>query len=224
MNLDNKNIIIVGASSGLGKALAEILSKENVKLFLLSRKIDSVNIQNSIKIAVDIKSADEIKKAFQKIDERTEKIDLLINCAGIGLVKDLRESTTDQINEVIDTDLKGAIYISQETYIRMSNKKSGYIINVISSSGKKPRPLETIYCAAKFGLSGFTQSLQIAGEETGVKVAGIYPGGMLSENFWKVVPGKDISDYMDPLSVAEKILSFVKGPYQKELIIDRQAK
>lgn len=224
MDLNNKNVVIIGASSGLGKALAEILSKENTKLFLLSRKIETVGIPNALKIAVDIKDPENVKAAFQKIDQQTENIDLLINCAGIGLVKDLRKSTIDEINDVIDTDLKGAIYVSGEAYKRMAEKGSGYIINVISSSGKKARPLETIYCAAKFGLSGFTQSLQIAGEETGVKIAGVYPGGMLSENFWKVVPGKDISDYMEPLSVAQKILDFIKAPYQKELIIDRPAK
>lgn len=224
MDLENKNVVIVGASSGLGKALAEILSKADVKLFLLSRNIESVDISNAIKISVDIKNAKSVGQAFEKIDEQADNIDLLINCAGVGLVKDFRDSKVEEINDVIDTDLKGAIYVSREAYIRMADKKSGFIINVISSSGKKARPLESVYCAAKFGLSGFTQSLQIAGEETGVQLAGVYLGGMLSKNFWKVVPGKDISDYMDPATVAEKILTFVKGPYQKELTIDRPIK
>lgn len=221
MNLNGKIIVIIGASSGLGKALSEILSRENVKLFLLSRNIDSVDIPKAIKITMDIKNPESVKKAFGEIDTHIEKMDLLINCAGIGLVKDLRDTTISEINDIIDTDLKGAIYVSQEAYKRMYDKRSGHIINVISSSGKRPRPLETVYAAAKFGLSGFTQSLQIAGEETGVKVTAVYPGGMLSQNFWKSSPQIDISDFMDPKSVAEKILAVVTGEYQKELIIDR---
>jgi NAD(P)-dependent dehydrogenase (short-subunit alcohol dehydrogenase family) len=212
MDLNNKNVVIVGASSGLGKALAELLSKENVKLFLLSRKIGALNIPDAIKIPTDIKNPESVQSAFEQIDNQTDSIDLLINCAGIGLMKDLRDTTVDEINAVIDTDLKGAIFVSQESFKRMSNKKSGHIINIISTSGKKPRKLEPIYAAAKFGLSGFTQSLQLAGEETGVKV---------SENFWKNNPEININEFMDPATVAEKIIDFVKGEYQKELIIER---
>jgi short-subunit dehydrogenase len=221
MDLNNKNVVIVGASSGLGKALAELLSKENVKLFLLSRKIGALNIPDAIKIPTDIKNPESVQSAFEQIDNQTDSIDLLINCAGIGLMKDLRDTTVDEINAVIDTDLKGAIFVSQESFKRMSNKKSGHIINIISTSGKKPRKLEPIYAAAKFGLSGFTQSLQLAGEETGVKVSGIYQGGMKSENFWKNNPEININEFMDPATVAEKIIDFVKGEYQKELIIER---
>jgi short-subunit dehydrogenase len=221
MDLESKNIVIVGASSGLGKALAELLSKENVKLFLLSRNIESLNIPNATKVPTDISNAESVKSAFKQIDNQTDTIDLLINCAGIGLMKDLRETTVDEIDAVIDTDLKGAIFVSQESFKRMSDKKSGHIINVISTSGKKPRKLEPIYAAAKWGLSGFTQSLQLAGEETGVKVSGIYQGGMKSENFWKNNPEININEFMNPATVAEKIINFVKGEYQKELIIER---
>lgn len=224
VDLDNKNIVIVGASSGLGKALAETLSKENVKLFLLSRNVESIEILQAVKIATDIKDSESVRRAFEEIDTKASSIDLLINCAGIGLVKDIKDTTSSEINDIIDIDLKGAIYVSKEAYKRMSEEKSGHIINVVSSSGKKPRPLETVYAAAKFGLSGFTQSLQIAGEATGVRVTGVYPGGMLSENFWKTSPQINISDFMDPASVAQKILEMVKGEYQKELIIDRPVK
>jgi short-subunit dehydrogenase len=213
MDLESKNIVIVGASSGLGKALAELLSKENVKLFLLSRNIESLNIPNATKVPTDISNAESVKSAFKQIDNQTDTIDLLINCAGIGLMKDLRETTVDEIDAVIDTDLKGAIFVSQESFKRMSDKKSGHIINVISTSGKKPRKLEPIYAAAKWGLSGFTQSLQLAGEETGVKVSGIYQGGMKSENFWKNNPEININEFMNPATVAEKIINFVKGEY-----------
>lgn len=215
MDLKNKNVVIVGASSGLGKALSKILLEEGSKLILLSRT--NPQIQNTTFIQTDIKNPSQVSKAFEQIPE----LDLLINCAGIGLLKDLRDSTVEEINNVIDVDLKGAIFVSREAYLKMANKKSGYIINVVSSSGRKARPMETIYCAAKWGLRGFTESLQLAGEETGVKVTGVYPGGMKSENFWKIVPGKDINDYMDPSTVAQKIVDAIKGEYQKELIIER---
>ncbi|MBI2621170.1 MAG: SDR family oxidoreductase [Candidatus Levybacteria bacterium] len=224
MDLDNKSVVIVGASSGLGKALAKLLSKEGTNLFLISRKVALSNIPSAIKIAADVRKAENIKIAFEEIDKHTGSIDLLINCAGIGLLKDLRESTIEEINDVIDTDLKGAIYVAQEVYKRMAEKGSGHIINIVSTSGLRARPMETVYCAAKWGLRGFTESLQVAGEETGVKVTGVYPGGMKSENFWKITPGKDISGFMDQNEVAQKIIDLIKGDYQKEVTIERPKK
>lgn len=221
MDLNNKSVVIFGASGSLGKSLSELLSKENTKLFLLSRKVESIDIPKAKKIVVDVKNPESVKKAFEEIDKETEKIDLVINCVGVGLIKDLKETTEEEIINVIDTDLKGAIFVAKEAYRRMTDKKSGYIINIISSSGRKSRPLETVYCAAKWGLRGFTESLQMAGEETGVKVTGVYPGGMKSENFWKIIPDKDISVYLEPAFVAQKIIDLIKGNYQKELLIER---
>ena len=218
MDLINKNTVIVGASSGLGKAMANLLLSEKSKLILISRT--DPQIPNTIFIQADIRSYAEVKKAFEEI----ENLDLLINCAGIGLLKDLRDSTEEEINSVIDTDLKGAIWVSKEAYEKMAAKKSGYIINIVSTSGRKARPMETIYCAAKWGLRGFTASLQLAGEETGVKVTGVYPGGMKSEHFWKIIPGKDISEYLEPGDVAKKIIDMLKGEYQTELLIERPKK
>jgi NAD(P)-dependent dehydrogenase (short-subunit alcohol dehydrogenase family) len=218
MDLNNKTIVIVGASSGLGRALAEILSKENVKLFLLSR--NPIDFSNSTHIKIDIKNPEEIKVAFERIGD----LDILINCAGIGLMKDLRDSTIKEINNVLDTDLKGAIYVAREAYKILAKKGSGHIVNIISTSGLRARAMETVYCAAKWGLRGFTESLALASEETGVRVTGVYPGGMKSENFWKITPRKDISDFMDPAVVAQKILDMIKGDYQKDLIIERPKK
>jgi NAD(P)-dependent dehydrogenase (short-subunit alcohol dehydrogenase family) len=218
MDLANKNVVIVGSSSGLGKALANLLSRENAKLILISRT--DTQIPGATFIKADIRNYSEVKNAFEHIND----LDLLINCAGIGLLKDLRESTEEEINAVIDTDLKGAIWVSKEAYEKMAQNKSGYIINVVSTSGRKARPMETIYCAAKWGLRGFTESLQLAGEEVGVKVTGVYPGGMKSENFWKIIPGKDLRGYLDPTTVAQKIIDTLKGEYQTELIIERSKK
>ncbi|MFC1625615.1 SDR family oxidoreductase [Patescibacteria group bacterium] len=221
MNLRGKNVVLFGASSGLGKSLVKLLSVEEVNLILLSRGIGLTNFPDTVKIPCDIRKENEIVAAFKKIDSKFEKIDLLINCVGIGLVKDLRETGGSEIDNVINTNLKGAIIVAREAYKRMSQKSSGYIVIISSTSGRKVRAMETVYCATKWGLRGFTGSLQLAGEENGVKVTGVYPGGMKSKNFWSIVPGKDIKDYLEPAFVAEKIINLVKGRYKKELVIER---
>lgn len=219
-SLENKNIVITGASSGLGKALAESLSTEGAHLFLLSRSIESVDISfPATKINCDFKDSTSIISAFQQIGD----IDALINCVGIGLVKNLEDTTEQEIQDLITTNLTGTIMASQQAYKEMIPKKSGHIINVGSTSSVKTRPYETIYCASKWGLRGFTESLRMAAVDRKIRVTGIYPGGMKTD-FWKIKPDQVTDGYMDPKDIAEQIVHILKSPISvapSEYLIER---
>ncbi len=225
MSLANKTAVVTGASSGLGKAIAELLSNEGVRVFALARNINQAKLPPEVqKIQCNIRDLHSIDDAFSKVNKHTNTIDFLINCAGRGLVKTFAETTREEIMDILGVNLKGNIYIAQEVYKRMIPKKSGHIVNVGSTSSIKAREMEVLYCASKWGLRGFTESLRLEARKHGIKVTGVYPGGMNSENFWKVVPGKDISGYMDPKDVAERILSVMSAnPHiaTTEVIIER---
>ncbi len=151
MSLSSKSAVVTGASSGLGKAVTEKLSNEGVKVFALARNVEKIDFQGSvIKITCDITDVSNIVEAFKLIDGQNQKIDILVNCAGKGLVKNLEDSTSDEIAQILDLNLKGNIMIAQEVYKRMLENESGHIINVISTSGIKARADETIYCASKW--------------------------------------------------------------------------
>lgn len=221
--MKNKKIVIAGASSGLGKALAELLTNEN-KLFLLSRNIETSNTSfEGIKINCDFKDSESIREAFEKITMFTDSIDVFINCVGIGLVKGLEDTSTEEIENVISTNLTGAILASQQAYKAMLLHKSGHIINVSSTSGIKARPDETIYCATKWGLRGFTESLRLAAAKNNIRVTGVYPGGM-NTDFWKIKPDQTTTSYMDPKDVAEQIIQLIDSPTAispSEIVIER---
>ncbi len=223
-SLQGRDIVIVGSSSGLGKALAEQLSEQGPNLYLLSRSIESADLPfEAHKINCDVKDGKSVERAFQRVDELTDKVDVLVNCVGIGLIKGLEDTTQEEIDNVIDTDLKGAIYTSQEAYKRMVANQNGHIINVSSTSGIKARPDETIYCAAKWGLRGFTESLRLAGIPNKVRVTGIYPGGMQT-NFWKGNEPKNLEAFMQPSDIAEQIVNVIKAPASvspAEIVIER---
>ncbi len=225
MSLANKTAVVTGASSGLGKAIAELLSNEGVRVFALAIYINQAKLPPEVqKIQCNIRDLHSIDDAFSKVNKHTNTIDFLINCAGRGLVKTFAETTREEIMDILGVNLKGNIYIAQEVYKRMIPKKSGHIVNVGSTSSIKAREMEVLYCASKWGLRGFTESLRLEARKHGIKVTGVYPGGMNSENFWKVVPGKDISGYMDPKDVAERILSVMSAnPHiaTTEVIIER---
>jgi len=224
-DLANKTAVVTGASSGLGKAMAELLANEGVRVFALARNIHQVKLPTEVlKIQCNIRDLHSIDEVFSMVDRQTETIDFLINCAGRGLVKTFAETTREEIMDVLGVNLKGNIYIAQEVYKRMIPKKSGHIVNVGSTSSIKAREMEVLYCASKWGLRGFTESLRLEARKHGIKVTGVYPGGMKSDNFWKMVPGKDISGYMHPKDVAERILNVISvSPHTAttEMIIER---
>lgn len=227
-NVSKKNIVIVGASSGLGKELVLLLHKRRSELFVLARSIDKTHFPRGgiTKIPCDITHATNIVEAFTKIDTITKRIDVFIHCAGIGLEQRLESSSSEKIKQVIDTNLTGAILVTREAYKRMVKSKHGHIVAVSSTSGRKARALETIYCATKWGLAGFSESLRLEAMDYGIKVTTVYPGGMKT-SFYDSEPGKDTSRFMNPRYVAEQILYLLESDRSinpSELVIERVRK
>lgn len=224
-DLSKKAIVIVGASSGLGKELAFLLHKKGAELFLLSRSIRRTRFSKDkiTTITCNVADAASIETAFNQIDKITTKIDVFINTAGVGLEERFERSSSEKIKQIIDTNLTGAILVVREGYKRMLKSQSGHIITVSSTSGKKTRPLETIYCASKWGLAGFSESLRLEAKDHGIRVTTVYPGGMKT-SFYDNNPEKDTSKFMDPKYVAEQIVCLLESDPSitpSELVIER---
>ncbi len=220
-----KVAVVTGASSGLGKAVVELLALDGWKVFALARRVENQQFpENVVPIVCNIRDLDSIDAAFAQIGSEVETIDVLVNCAGRGLVKPFSETTREEIMDVIGVNLKGNMYIAQEVYKRMISQKQGHIVNVGSTSSLRARDAEVVYAASKWGLRGFTESLRLEARPHGIFVTGVYPGGMSSDNFWSVVPGKDMSGYMPPESVARQIVAVVSAPKDvslAEVVIER---
>lgn len=223
-SLRSKTAIITGASSGLGKEVVKQLIDEGVTVFALARSIDKADLPESvIKVPLDIRDLQSIDDAFRTIDLATNQIDILVNCAGRGLIKNLEDTSREEIMDVLGVNLKGNIYVAQEVYKRMLPHKSGHIINVSSTTGLKARPDEPIYAASKWGLRGFTESLRLAAVPHTIRVTGVYPGGMQTP-FWSGGEPRDTSSFMQPGDVAATIIDLLKTPNSiapTEYVIDR---
>lgn len=218
-------IVIVGASSGLGQALAKLLFRKGHRLFLLSRRIEEADFPSGavVRIPCDVTSLKSVKAAFKGIDKRTKTIDVLINCVGKGLEKTLEKTSDAEIEEIIETNLTGAIRVTREVYVRMLRQGFGHIINVSSTSGKKARAHETVYCASKWGLAGFNEGLRLEAKDKKLRVSTVFPGGMRT-NFYAHYPDKDTSGFMDPKLVAQQIVNVVESDPSitpSELVIER---
>jgi NADP-dependent 3-hydroxy acid dehydrogenase YdfG len=223
-NLKGKVAVVTGASSGLGKEVAMQLDALGVTVIALSRSVEKVGLPQEITaVPLNIRDLQSIDDVFKTIDEATNHIDILVNCAGRGLIKNLEDTSREEIMDVFGVNLKGNIYIAQEIYKRMLPNKSGHIVNVSSTTGLKARADEPIYAASKWGLRGFTESLRLAAVPHKIRVTGVYPGGMQTA-FWNGEEPRDTSAFMKPEEVAALIIDVLKTPPSiapSELVIER---
>ena len=217
MNASKKHVVITGAGSGLGAALAHKYNEQGDHVTLIGRtkaKLERVaetfkNSTYSI-YPLDVSSFHEVEKVFGQIKEEVQPIDVLVNNAGVGHFALTEELTAEQINQMIDVNLKGTIFCTQQVIGAMKERNAGSIINVISTAGVEGKVTESAYCASKFGARGFTESIIKELKDTNVQAHGIYMGGMKTP-FWDgTLDEIDTEGMMDPDDIADIILANTK--------------
>ena len=186
-NLKNKIVFITGASSGIGRSTALVFAKHGVKLILVARRISRIKkiaqeimykySANVLPLKIDVQSYNEVKSTIKKIPPEWKKIDILVNNAGLsrGLNK-IQNGVLKDWEEMIDTNVKGLLYVSKEVIPIMLKRKSGHIINVGSIAGHEVYPGGNVYCATKHAVDGISKSMRIDLNETPVRVSTIDPG------------------------------------------------
>lgn len=212
-----KVVVITGAGSGLGASLAKKYSEMGHYVCLLGRtkrKLEQIastlTNRNSV-YEVDVSSKGEVNKVFQTIHSQVGSIDILINNAGVGAF-DIAESVDEEfVHRMIDINLKGTIFCSQAVLSDMKKSNEGTIVNVISTAGLEGKATESVYCASKFGVRGFTESLQIELQDTDVHAFAAYMGGMKTA-FWNdIYSEEEIKHLMEPDDVADILLANIKA-------------
>jgi short-subunit dehydrogenase len=228
MKLKNKVAIVTGASEGLGKSITLELAKEKVKVALLARsknKIADLKKEISSKgvecesYVCDVSDAKQVTKAVRDVESKFGRIDILVNNAGVWIEGQVQDNSASGISSTIDINLKGVIYLTRAVLSKMLQRNEGFIINVSSTSGLRGRKNQAVYVASKYGVTGFTKSLQLDLAETNIKVAGFYPGGMRTKMFEEAGFPKDNKGWMDTDKVAKVIVFILKQ--DETMILDQ---
>jgi len=170
-----KKVLITGASSGIGRATAIYLAQKGFIVYAGSRtpkKLSNIQNKNLIPIKLDLTDSKNIKEAISNID----KIDILINNAGYGLVSTIEDVTEEEMFEQFNINLFGLIRVTQAILPIMRREKSGIIINISSFLGKIGLPLLTLYNASKYAVEGVTDSLRYELKDFNIRVHSIMPG------------------------------------------------
>src|ERR1039457_821369 len=206
----DKVIVITGVSSGVGLETAKYFLNNNWIVIGLSRGLKKllkvskdINNKNFYICPTDIKNYKSVCKSFKSIGKKYKKIDILVNNASIFKQKPFKKFNVSEINDIIDTNLKGTIYCTLECIKLM---KIGRIINIGSVSGIHGIENQSIYSASKFGVNGFSESLNQELIKSGIKVSTISPGGINTPLWNKDNPySGDVNKLLQPLDIAKMI-------------------
>lgn len=177
--------VITGGTRGIGKSISSMLLKNGYEVFALyCRDEQSANAfkakhQSELLevLKCDVSDANEVKKVFEQI----KNVDLLVNNAGIADINLLTDLSDERINQIIATNLTGAIYTTKAVLPHMVRKKSGNIINISSMWGEIGASCEAVYSATKAGLIGFTKAMAKEVGPSGIRVNAITAGVIMTD-------------------------------------------
>jgi len=187
-----KTILITGATSGIGKATAYRFAKENYRLILTGRRDELLgDIAADLKgkfhaevlpLSFDIRNKAEVEKSLEDLPEEWKKIDILVNNAGLAAGLDPVDlASTDDWDTMIDTNIKGLLYISRKVIPWMIGQGSGHIFNIGSIAGKEVYPKGSVYSATKHAVDALSKGMRIDLLPYGIKVTQVSPGAVETE-------------------------------------------
>jgi len=182
-DLNNKVVIVTGASSGIGRSCVYQLAEKGAKLVLVSRnrekmgqiKKDLVNADTLI-VSADLTKKEEVDSMVEKVIRHYQRIDILINNAGVGMRGSMITAPLDAFEKIIEINLLAVLYCTRAVYPYMKEKGGGIIVNVSSIAGLKAFYDSGLYSATKFAICGLTESLSAEAQPDNIRAILVCPG------------------------------------------------
>jgi NADP-dependent 3-hydroxy acid dehydrogenase YdfG len=178
MELDGKVALITGGSSGIGAAVARKLHDAGASVGLLSRHGDDLGLERGLGLTCDVRDRAAVADATEAVVERFGRLDVVIANAGVGSYGPFLELDPEEVEAMIDINLKGTLYTAAATLPHLIDSGEGDFISMASVAGLRGLPGESVYNASKFGQLGFTRSLDHELRERGVRATCMCPGGV----------------------------------------------
>ncbi|MDF0714989.1 SDR family NAD(P)-dependent oxidoreductase [Muricauda sp. 334s03] len=226
----SKTVLITGATSGIGKATAELFAKQGFNLILCGRRQERLEqLKNELGrdtaifiLNFDVRNREDVFSAIESLPKEFSTIDILINNAGNAHGLDpIDKGSPDDWDAMLDINVKGLLYMSKAIIPKMVENKSGHIINIGSTAGKEVYPNGNVYCASKHAVDAINQGMRIDLNAYGIRVGAVNPG--LVETEFSDVRFKGDSERasnvykgfqpLKPEDIADIILFVVTRPY-----------
>ena len=211
MNLTNQVCAVTGGAKGIGFATAQALLARGARVALLDLENVALGNPKALSIRCDVSRAAEVQSAVDQITEQLGPIAVWVNNAGLARHRWIPDYTEAEIDLMLAVNLKGTILGSQAALKAMIPHKHGHIINVISTASLRGIPSESVYCAAKWGVRGFTQGLAEEAAAHRIRVTAILPGGV-DTAFWDDASQRQAPKqlFLKPEHIANGIVSCIE--------------
>jgi NADP-dependent 3-hydroxy acid dehydrogenase YdfG len=193
-NQDIPVVFITGATSGIGRATAEVFARNGYRLILNGRRRERLDeIAHHLKttygadvlsLPFDVRHYEEVESAFNSIPDPFRNIDVLVNNAGLAKgLSPIHEGRLDHWETMIDTNIKGVLYLTRMVSPGMVERRKGHIVNISSSAGKEVYPNGNVYCATKFAVEALTKGFRSDLYRYNVRVSQVSPGHVEETEF-----------------------------------------
>ena len=223
--LDGKVVVITGASKGIGKATAFAFAAAGAKVVLAARTRETLeqvaaelrvggvsNSDSILTVPTDVTNVDAVKQLIQRTLDVYQRVDILINNAGIGHFGPVVDFDPDDWDAVLNSNLKAVYLCAKYALPSMLEQGSGQIVNVLSIAAKVPFEASSAYCAAKAGALALTKVLASEVRQRNIRVTAVLPGSVHTP-FWDDVPEHpDFEQMLAPEHVADTIVSVCQQP------------
>ncbi len=205
--LKGKNVLIAGATGGIGSKAAKLIAGSGAHVFITGRNAEQLNrvaaecsIPEAQAFIMDLSDADSVNETIQTIIDRGIELDIVVNAAGIGIIKPMESLTTEDLVKTLNANLVGPFNLVKAVLPGMKTRKKGLVINIPGVLGKVPMAGAAAYSASKYGLTGMMQSIREELKRTDIRITNLFLGGVDSP-FWDSI---DLRVQKDKMIVAEE--------------------
>ena len=208
MELEGKVAFVTGASGGIGAAVARSLHGAGASVGLLSRRGHDLGLERGLGVVGDVRDRTAVAAAVEGVVERFGRLDIVVANAGVGAYGPFLELDPDDLEAMIDVNLKGTLYTAAATLPHLIASGEGDFVSLASVAGLRAFPGEAVYNASKFGQLGFTRALDHELRERGVRATCVCPGGV-NTNFAIGTGREDGDPELEGMLTAEEVAEVV---------------
>jgi len=241
----NRIALVTGASSGIGRAVAELLSQNGYIVYGASRS-EPMNSSGLVHtIPMDVRDEQSVMSVLREIEAKQGALHVVVNCAGLGMLGAIEDSSSQEVEALFQTNLMGVHHVCKHSLPLLRAGGNGYIINITSVAAQMGLPFRGIYCASKFAVEGYSESLSQEVAKDGIRVVIVEPGDVftsingnrkvvsaISERYaltHKTIQqqvNQEVEDGLGPSAIANGILKILqmKNPRLRYRIARPQAK
>lgn len=220
-DLKGRTALVTGASRGIGAAVAHALDREGVNLGLASRSGDNLGVTEAVAMTADVRDPMALDKLAAATAERFGRLDILVINAGVGSYGPFLELPADELEDMIDVNVKGALYSVRAALPHLLEADGGDIVTLASEAGRRGLPYEAVYCASKFAQIGLTRALDHELREQDVRCTTVAPGGVATDfamGRGRTPDMPELEGMMSPEDVADAVIFVLSRPRNHRIL------